>query len=685
MIESEMEHIDDKLQMAIDTYSWANYEKVYIDDLHEDLKNLNLRIIQTKSNLERIIKSLRKWGTQPMYVRHENINSNLMWPEDFPTMIEKRRKFCLNSKELIDEMIEENFRLFFNLPLKNLNSRKLSIDAISQTLSGNANNVDSMENDGNKFDVSERDKIVQAGESHISLKSLNTPSTTKISDTNDIDDKIVKKDDQLKLFLPYCKYVDHVIWSEIREALYISIKYIKYEMENRLSHNAPLFEAKLELIEDIVTFIPKMDVNYGNPTGLMEIITTMIANILNMSQMLPLIAQNDKDRIETFTNFLVPVKGQTPKDVEDIVDMQMDIMGLTRDAIREAISFAKKFEKYRFLWKNDKSIQLASFLKYGRLLTNEEIEKIEEGEYLLDIPESHPNLEKFRFVIEYYVKIYEEINDFDITQVFSHWLRINLKVLKQSLLNEVCKWSHLFKNYLQKKVVNDLKELQDFIEHSTAKLNQNVTNEDAATLLSILKTISQINERSEQTDKMFDPLREIVDLLKSFDVEFEDFVEDQFAQLPESWITLKKHAVIVKRNIAPVQAYQVDLIKKRINLFDVRTKLFYENFMKSKLLRYPCRNVYELCDLIHEDLVGMENQCNALKEQSIHFNLNPPEEGRMSYCRRMIRLLKHMWDFHFAVSSCVDDWKQTAWKKINVDEMETECKRFSKVIFFTTI
>lgn len=667
--------------MAIDTYTWGNYERVYIDDLHEDLKNLNFRVIQTKTNLEKIIKSLRKWGTQPMYVRHENINTNLMWPEDFPAIIEKRRKFCLNSKELIDEMMDENFRLFFNLPLKKLKAgiKKISFDAISQTLSVTTH-VDSIEIAGSETNISEGDKTVQAGESHITLKSLKTSSITKISDSSDTSVDIVRTEDQLELFMPYEKYVDHVIWSEIREALYISIKYIKYEMENRLSHDAPLFEVKLELIDDIVTFIPQLDVNYGNPIGMMEIITTMIANILNMSQMLPLIAQHDTDNIETFTNFLESVKGQTPKDVEDIVEAQLDIMSLSRNTIRDAIAFSKKFEKYKFLWTDDKSIQLDSFLKYGRLLNSEEIAKVEDGETFLEIPKSPPNLEMFRSVIEYYVKIYDEINAFDITKVFNHWLRINLKVLKQSLLNEVCKWSHLFKNYLQEKVMNDLNELEKFIEESTAKLNQVVTNEDATTLLSILKTISHINERSELTDKMFDPLRQIVDLLKSFDVEFEEFVDDQFAQLPESWITLKKLSVIVKRNIAPVQAYQVDLIKKRINLFDVRTKLFYENFTKSKLLSYPCRNVYELCDLIHEDLIGMENQSNALKEQSVHFNLNPPEEGRMSYCRKMVRLLKHMWDFHFAVSSCVDDWKQTAWKKINVDDMETECKRFSKVI-----
>ena len=61
---------------------------------------------------------------------------------------------------------------------------------------------------------------------------------------------------------------------------------------------------------------------------------------------------------------------------------------------------------------------------------------------------------------------------------------------------------------------------------------------------------------------------------------FDDRIGDQFAELPEKWITLKKMAILVKQNIAAVQSYQVDLIKKRITLFDLRTKLYFEKFVK---------------------------------------------------------------------------------------------------------
>lgn len=178
---------------------------------------------------------------------------------------------------------------------------------------------------------------------------------------------------------------------------------------------------------------------------------------------------------------------------------------------------------------------------------------------------------------------------------------------------------------------------------------------------------------------MFSPLKEIVDLLKLYDMSFDERINDLFAELPEKWITLKKMAIMKKQSIAPVQNYQVDLIKRRITLFDLRTKLYYEKFMKMPFFDFPCpKNVYELCDLVNQEISDMVEQNNNLRESSVHFQLVPPDETKLLLCRRLIRMVKHIWDFMYAVSSCIEDWKKTAWKKINVDDIEAECKRFVK-------
>jgi dynein heavy chain len=85
-----------------------------------------------------------------------------------------------------------------------------------------------------------------------------------------------------------------------------------------------------------------------------------------------------------------------------------------------------------------------------------------------------------------------------------------------------------------------------------------------------------------------------------------------------------------------------------------------------------------MCDFINVELLDMEKQYITLRDSATHFHLSPPEEGRLIQCRKNVKMLKNIWDFYYAVTSCIDDWKKTAWKKIDVDDMENECKRFQK-------
>lgn len=155
-----------------------------------------------------------------------------------------------------------------------------------------------------------------------------------------------------------------------------------------------------------------------------------------------------------------------------------------------------------------------------------------------------------------------------------------MKNFKQNLLNQVCKWSNLFKQYLLDQVVNRLQELEDFIIEGTNVLQFEVTKEDFDTLLSVMSILSKIRDRSLETDRMFDPLKDTVDLLKQYNVDFDDNVYNQFAELPENWLKMKKTSLHVRQKVAPIQEYQVDQISKRIALFNIRTKVYRQQFKK---------------------------------------------------------------------------------------------------------
>lgn len=58
----------------------------------------------------------------------------------------------------------------------------------------------------------------------------------------------------------------------------------------------------------------------------------------------------------------------------------------------------------------------------------------------------------------------------------------------------------------------------------------------------------------------------------------------------------------------------------------------------------------------------------------IHF-VHPP-----SFPRREVGLLKELWDMITVVESSMAAWRTTPWREIHVEDMELECKRFSKDI-----
>ena len=62
------------------------------------------------------------------------------------------------------------------------------------------------------------------------------------------------------------------------------------------------------------------------------------------------------------------------------------------------------------------------------------------------------------------------------------------------------------------------------------------------------------------------------------------------------------------------------------------------------------------------------------------FEVQVPEFRLLQQCRREIKMLKQLWDYICLVRTSIDEWKTTPWKDIDVENMDMECKKFSKVI-----
>lgn len=113
------------------------------------------------------------------------------------------------------------------------------------------------------------------------------------------------------------------------------------------------------------------------------------------------------------------------------------------------------FEPFSWLWLDDRQQYLNLFLRFGRALTDEEKNIVMQENLLEYLKERKPGLADFKREIDYFMELYKKCDEFENEKVFLRWLRLDVRALKQALLNTICKWTNLFKTHLAEHVNNE--------------------------------------------------------------------------------------------------------------------------------------------------------------------------------------------------------------------------------------
>lgn len=69
-----------------------------------------------------------------------------------------------------------------------------------------------------------------------------------------------------------------------------------------------------------------------------------------------------------------------------------------------------------------------------------------------------------------------------------------------------------------------------------------------------------------------------------------------------------------------------------------------------------------------------------IQESASLFEVTVPDFKQLRQCRKELKMLKQLWDYVHIVQSSIEGWKTTPWRKIDVENMDIECKKFAKEI-----
>uniref|UniRef100_A0A8B9CMQ0 Dynein axonemal heavy chain 9 n=1 Tax=Anser brachyrhynchus TaxID=132585 RepID=A0A8B9CMQ0_9AVES len=461
----------------------------------------------------------------------------------------------------------------------------------------------------------------------------------------------------------YVDYVDEIVLDGFFTAIESSLKYL-LENTDPKAGLAPVFEVQLDLVIPDVIFRPSLDP--GTNDGFYDMVEGLLNDIYRISSLVPRLAKHSG-----FPHYQADME-----DMADLADMRHDLMGRVQAVMAACCDYRNAFDHYSYLYGDDRKEFFRQFLLYGHILTAGEIEAhAEDG-----IPETPPTLQQFKEQIDSYEKIYEEVNRIEPISIFQSWLKVDARPIKASLLNVIKRWSLVFKQHLIDHVTHSLNDLEEFIKIADRGLSKKVEKGDYDGLVEIMGHLMAVKERHGVTDAMFEPLKQTIELLKTYEQQLPEEVYKQLEELPEKWNNIKKLAVAVKQHVAPLQANEMTALRKSCAAFDVEQHRFRERFRKEAPFRFDTEKPYQLLDAKNIEIKQMESAMTSIYESAGLFEVMVPDYKQLKQCRKEIRLLKELWDVISVVNTSLDDWQTTKWVDINVENMDLECRKFAREI-----
>uniref|UniRef100_A0A8C3PRY4 Dynein axonemal heavy chain 9 n=1 Tax=Calidris pygmaea TaxID=425635 RepID=A0A8C3PRY4_9CHAR len=462
----------------------------------------------------------------------------------------------------------------------------------------------------------------------------------------------------------YVDYVDEIVLDGLFTAIESSLKYL-LENTDPKAGLPPLFEVQLDLVIPDLVFRPSLDP--GTNDGFYDMMESLLNDIYRISSLVPRLAEHNG-----FPHYQADME-----DMADLADMRHDLLGRVQAVLMACCDYRSAFDHYSYLYGDDRKEFCRQFLLYGHILTAAEIEAYGED----GVPETPPTLQQFKEQIDSYEKIYEEVNRIEPISIFQSWMKVDARPFKASLLNVIKRWSLVFKQHLMDHVTHSLADLDDFIKTANKGLSKKVEKGNYDGLVEIMGHLLAVKERHSVTDAMFEPLKQTVELLRTYEQQLPEEVYRQLEELPEKWNNIKKLAIAVKQHVAPLQANEMTVLRKSLAAFDVEQHRFRERFRKEAPFRFDTKKPYQLLDAKHIEIKQMESAMTSIYESAGLFEVMVPDYKQLKQCRKELCLLKELWDMISRVNTSLDDWQTTKWVDINVENMDLECKKFAREIW----
>ncbi|XP_031848127.1 dynein beta chain, ciliary [Nomia melanderi] len=650
LVQEEIEEIDKFIDYGQENYNWKSNEvPEYIDNLLSMVRKLHVRVFRAQENLKNIMDRLYTWAMMPVLYRKDARDENLLSITDKDDKFEERYTEIKETAEELKRVLEENYKLYFDLLPENFYEKD---EAEFQ--------------DDYLLEESEiLEEVVQEMSSAVEEVEEQSPGEQEeMVEEEEVDEETQAL--RREKWQPYLTYVDNLISKGLIQAVSTSICYILDETDPE-GNMYPLFEIQLYLENPRISFRPPLEID--NPEGFYSFFEALLLDMIKMGTLIPRV---DPQIAEEQEHYMVDLTEE-----DGIVFMLEETCNRVKLALADIKEHAQIYEVFSWLWLDDKQEYLDYFLQYGQYVSIEDREMLaEHSDYVPEnLKPKKPDLSDFKQEIDYFMDLYHKCDQMPNEHIACQWLRLDIKPFKQSLLNLICKWANILKEYLLNRITTQLEDLVEFLTSAMDNFSQSIQEDDYDALLVTISYLKQIRDRQFEIEDMFDPIKKTIELLQQYQVVINPKIFDWLTELPHLWETLKKVAAQVKQVVQPLMTRQIELLKKRLSYYDFKQQRFLDNFHENDVFSPECTDPYEKLNKIRKDVVKFLSEEKNLKDQTVIFEQEMPEFKVNRQVQREMQFLKTLWDYVNVISTSLNEWKKTTWKKIDVEWMDQECKK----------
>ncbi|XP_017887523.2 dynein beta chain, ciliary-like [Ceratina calcarata] len=659
LVEEEVENIENLINHGQENYNW-NSEEVpeYIESLLLLTWKLHTRVFRAQENLKNILDKMYTWAMMPVLYRKDARDENLLSLADKDDKFAERYAEIEATAEELKKILKENYKLFFDLLPESAYERDDAELLEDQT--------------EEKKEEGEEGAVPEEGTETASVRLDEQTDGDEEGGEGEAEEEVEEEEEideetaamRKEKWQPYLSYVDNLISKGFIQAVSTSICYILDETDPE-GDLLPSFEIQICLENPSIVFRPSVDVN--DPEGFYKNFETLLLDMMKMATLIPRVDAETHEDQEDYSTDVAEEEG--------IVFMLEETCNRVKLALVEVKEHAQTYEKYSWLWLDDRQEYLQYFLEFSKYVRPEDREMIDLGHIPEDLKEKKPELEDFKKEIDFFLDLYNECDKMKNEEVFCRWLRLDVKPFKQSLLNTICKWSNVLKDHLVNRITTQLQELENFLNAAMDNFSKPIQEDDYEGLLETIYYLKEVRDRQFEIEDMFDPIKKTIELLQNYDVVLEDKIFEWLQELPVSWETLKKVAAQVKQVVQPLMTRQIELLKKRLSYYDFKQQTFLKEFHESPVFDPESKDPYEKLNNIHEEVLKFLSEEKDLHAQTVIFEQEMPQFKVIKQIQKEMQLLKTVWDYVHVIETSLNEWKKTTWKKLDIEWMDQECKK----------